>query len=112
MKRKPFNAYVLDQLRDLGDLDCRPMFGCFGLYSGAVFFAIICDDRLFFRTDDASREKYVKMGMAPFQFREKQSVNTYYEVPEAILKNAGKIADWARTAIQCQKDRARSAKRR
>ena len=112
LKRKPFNAYVLDQLRGLEDVECRPMFGCFGLSSDAVFFAIICDDRLFFRTDDVSRQRYIKMGMVPLQFREKQSVNSYYEVPDSILKSADKVADWARTAIQCQRDRlARKEKR-
>jgi DNA transformation protein len=105
LKRRSFNAYVLDQLRELDALELRPMFGCFGLYSDAVFFGIIWEDRLFFRTDEESRKQYVKMGVPPFQFREKQSVNSYYEVPETVLKDAGKLAAWARTAIKCQRNR-------
>ena len=42
------------------------MFGGLGLYSGEWFFALIDDDVLFFKVDDANREDYVSRGMKAF----------------------------------------------
>jgi TfoX/Sxy family transcriptional regulator of competence genes len=51
-----FVEYVVDQI----DPDCaityQKMFGEFGLYSGGVIFALICDDSLFVKPTDAGRE--------------------------------------------------------
>ena len=35
-----FRDFVLDQLQRLGEVDCRRMFGSFGLYHDEVFFGI------------------------------------------------------------------------
>jgi TfoX/Sxy family transcriptional regulator of competence genes len=43
-----FRDFVLDQLRDLRQIDCRRMFGSYGLYHGGVFFGIISKGRLYF----------------------------------------------------------------
>lgn len=101
-KTSSFTAFVIDQLSELGALHCRPMFGCYGLYHQGVFFAIICADTLFFRTDEESAPDYIKLGMSPFVFRERQSVNSYYEVPAKILNSRRHLAEWARTAVQVQ----------
>lgn len=104
-KKESFKAFVLDQLSTLGGINWRPMFGCCGIYHDGVFFAIIFDDRLFFRTDGESAKAYTKLGMQPLIFRERQRVNSYYEVPEEIIENSGKLSAWARTAIEIQKRR-------
>jgi len=110
MTRAAFCALVMDRLHALSDLQCRPMFGCFGLYGEGTFFAIICQERLFFRTDESTRSEYVDAGMEPFVFRDHQSTNSYYEVPPAVLRSPAKLTKWARQAIECQ--RARGAGKR
>src|SRR5678816_2885189 len=90
MPRKQKNAYiafVLDALCDVPDLTWRHMFGGYGLYGGGVFFGIVWKDQLFFRVDAASEKKYIAKGSGPFLFRDTQKTFTYYEVPEAVLKN-------------------------
>src|SRR5438128_637467 len=104
-KTESFKAFVLDQLSTLGGMHWRPMFGCYGIYHDGIFFAIIFDDRLFFRTDEKSAPDYIKLGMPPLVFRERQCVNSYYEVPRAIIENPGKLSGWALTAIEIQKRR-------
>ena len=43
---KEYKDYVIDQLRDLGNLSYRPMMGEFLLYKDGILFGVIYDDRL------------------------------------------------------------------
>ena len=94
-----FKDFALDQLHHLDGITCRPMFGGWGLYCGEVFFGIIHDDRLYFKTDDASRPAYIEHGMEPFKPNDKQTLKTYYEVPVGVLENHDELAAWARRAV-------------
>jgi hypothetical protein len=46
-------AFVLEQLDGIRDLVPKRMFGGVGLYSGETFFAVIDNDTLFFKVDEA-----------------------------------------------------------
>ncbi len=113
MKDESFKEFVLDQLGELGEVDCRAMFGGYGLYRGQLFFGIIFKGRLYFKTSPASRRPYLEMGMKPFRPNAKQTLKTYYEVPVDIIEDRGQLVAWARKAIQCQgqKDRRRHERR-
>ncbi len=104
-KDDSFKEFALDQLRGLGGVDCRPMFGGYGLYLDGVFFGILHRGRLYFKTDPASRPAYGERGMKPFRPNAKQTLKTYYEVPPEVLEDADQLAVWARLALQSQPDR-------
>jgi DNA transformation protein and related proteins len=95
-----FKDFALDQLRLLDDLTARAMFGGWGLYGGEVFFGIVHDDRLYFKTDDATRPAYLEHGMEPFRPNDRQTLKSYYEVPIGVLENADELAKWAQRAIE------------
>jgi len=97
-----FKDYVLDQLRCLDEVRARAMFGGFGLYHGEVFFGIVADGRLYFKTDDESRGEYERWGMEPFRASEKQTLWTYYEVPVDVLEDDEALTLWALRACQSQ----------
>lgn len=97
-KEDSFRDFVLDQLRPLGGIACRSMFGGHGLYLRADFFGIVYDGRLYFKTDEATREKYAGRGMGPFRPSEKQVLKNYCEVPEEILEDGEELCSWAREA--------------
>lgn len=103
-KQDSFKDFVLDQLRGLGAVQARAMFGGYGLYSQgnskAEFFGIIHKGRLFFRTNDESRAAYRARGMKPFRPNPKQTIKTYYEVPVDVMEDLDLLSDWARMAIQ------------
>lgn len=99
MKPHTFKDFALDQLRDLGPVECRPMFGGFGLYAGGIFFAIIFRDALYFKTGERTRADYERRGCRPFRPSGKQTLKSYYEVPAEILENAPELCAWARAAI-------------
>lgn len=56
VKDDSVKEFVLDQLRDLGGVEAHAMFGGHGLYRGEIFFGILYKGRLYFKTDDVSRD--------------------------------------------------------
>ena len=51
MNRKvdSFKDFVVDQLRDLEEIEARRMFGGYGLYRDETFFGIVHKGKLFFK---------------------------------------------------------------
>jgi DNA transformation protein len=102
MNDETFRDFVLDQLQLLGRVDCRRMFGSYGLYHDGVFFGILAQGRLYFKTSAVTRGTYVQHGMQPFHPHPRQTLKSYYEVPVDILEDLGQLAVWARQAVTCQ----------
>ena len=102
MPDNSFKEFVLDQLNALPDVRARAMFGAHGLSQGELFFGILDEGRLFFKTDAQSQADYVARGMAPFTYESKERVLTmsYHEVPPDVLENAPELVAWAQRAIQ------------
>jgi hypothetical protein len=63
--------FVLEQLAPVGPLTSRKMFGGVGLYAQGLFFALIDDDTLYLKGDDACggvrsrRQLQFAFGMSP-----------------------------------------------
>lgn len=112
-KENFYRDFVLDQLRSLGDVSCRSMFGGYGLYLGEDFFGILHDGRLYFKTDETTRKKYRSRGMGPFAPSAKQVLKSYYEVPEEVVEDDEELASWAReAAARKRKGKTPAGKRR
>ncbi len=109
-----FLTFVLEQLEQLGDVTSRRMFGGAGLYCGDVFFAVIDNDTLFFKVNEATVGPYKKAGMGPFQpypDPDRPEVNFgYYQVPVGVLEDRDELVGWARAAVDV--GRAKSGARR
>jgi DNA transformation protein len=103
MPDESFKDFVLDQLHDLGDVDCRRMFGGYGLYENGVFFGIISQARLYFKTNTNTRTAYVQRGMQPFRPNARQTLTSYYEVPVDILEDHALLTRWAQQAVAVQR---------
>ncbi len=101
LKNDSFKDFVLDQLGDLSGVSCRSMFGGYGLYRSDVFFGIIHKGRLYFKTDEESREMYRTHGMKPFRPGATMTLKTYYEVPIDVMEDAEQLTDWAGRATAC-----------
>ena len=84
------------------------MFGGVGIYAQGLFFALIAEDRLYFKVDDATRPAFERRGMQPFRPFGEDSAMGYYEVPADVVEDVEQLEGWARKAI----DVAAKAKRR
>jgi len=77
------------------------MFGGVGLYARDRFFAILMNDTIYLKVDDATRPSYEAAGSRafnPFPERGGGSMQ-YYEVPLAVLEDADELARWAKKSI-------------
>ncbi len=90
---------MLDQLEPLGELQCRAMFGGYGLYCRKVFFGIVFNGRLYFKTDSKSRLGYLRAGTKALRPNSAQTLKTYYEVPVDVLEDGDELARWGRRAV-------------
>ena len=96
-----FLAYILEQLDALGRLRSRRMFGGVGLYSGELFFGLIDDDTVFFKSDATNSADYLARNMPRFMpFPERpEAVMAYYQVPADIIEDAESLVNWARKSV-------------
>jgi DNA transformation protein and related proteins len=94
--------YALEQLKGLGQVTPRRMFGGVGLYHDARFFAIIMADTLYFKVNDSNRGDYDSRGMRRFRpYADKPHLSmTYYEVPADTLEDADECVLWARKSVE------------
>ena len=84
-------------LTPLGAFRSRPMFGGHGLYLDDVFFGLIAYDRLYLKSDQENRGKFLKAKSKPFTFEsERKGVITtsYWQCPADALKDARKLRQW------------------
>ena len=94
-----YRDFVLEQLGRVTPVTAKSMFGGVGIYARELFFALIADDRLYFKVDDSTRPDFERLGMEPFQPFEQESSLGYYEVPADVLEDAGQLAPWLQRAI-------------
>jgi DNA transformation protein len=96
-----YREFVLEQLAPAGRVTPRAMFGGVGLYLDGLFFALIDDDTLYFKTDDSNRARFEQAGsrpFCPFPDRPDQAM-AYWQVPAEVLEDADQLAAWAREAL-------------
>lgn len=99
--RPQYLAYLLEQLEGVANLRSRRMFSGVGLYSGDLFFGLIHDDTLFFKTDGSTSADYVARGMArfmPFPTRP-EAILAYHQVPADIIEDSEALQAWARKSV-------------
>jgi DNA transformation protein len=101
-KDDSFKDFVLDQLRELKDVEARRMFGGFGIYQDETFFGIIHKGWLYFKVDESSVGEYRNRKMKPFRPNAKQTLKSYYQVPVEIIEDPELLASWAKQSIDCQ----------
>ena len=93
--------YVHDQLSGLGGVTSRRMFGGAGLYCDEFFFALIDNDTLYLRVDDANRADFTTRGMSQFRpYPDSPQLSmSYYETPADVLEDAAALVAWARRSV-------------
>ena len=100
--RPQYLAYLLEQLDALGNLRSRRMFSGVGLYSRELFFGLVHDDTLFFKTDESNIAPYRDRNMPrfmPFPDRP-EAVLGYHQVPADVIEDAEQLVDWARKSVE------------
>src|ERR1700741_1826015 len=66
-----FVDLVLENLKAFGAVTTRRMFGGWGIYRDGVFFALIAQDTLYFKSDEENRAQFERESPGPFVFEKK-----------------------------------------
>lgn len=95
-----FRDFVLEQLRPLGAVTTRPMFGGLTLFLEGRAFALIDGDRLFLKSDAETRGAFEAAGCGPFlPFGDPARPMAYHEAPAEALEDPEVLEPWARLAL-------------
>ncbi len=62
---KNFVDYVLEQIKNIGEITAKKMFGEYGIYSDEKLFELICDNKLFIKTTNSGRKFIENVVEAP-----------------------------------------------
>ena len=94
-----YREFVLEQLGRVTPVTGKSMFGGVGIYAQGLFFALIAEDRLYFKVNDATRPAFERFGMEPFRPFGEDKAMGYYEVPADVVEDSARLAGWMRQAI-------------
>ncbi len=106
-----YRDYVVEQLEHAAPITAKSMFGGVGLYAEEYFFALIANDRLYFKVDDSNRPDFEAAGMQPFRPYGDDRAMGYYEVPVEVLEDVDELQVWAGKAIEVAWRAARRKRR-
>ncbi len=90
------------------------MFGGGGVYFDGIFFALIDDGVIYFRTSEAARPKFEAEGSRAFSYMTKKgpaALVSYWRLPERLLDDPEELCDWARESIAAARAVAREKAR-
>ena len=109
-----FQTFALDQLgRGITGIRSRRMFGGVGIYAHDIFFALLSDDTLYLKVDDANRGDFEARGMGPFRpFGEEGETMQDYQVPDDLIEDPEELAVWAGRSIDFARRAKQGARRR
>jgi DNA transformation protein len=98
------HAYLdrtIARLSQVAEVSYRRIFNGIGVYHRGAQFAIIINDRLYFRADGHSRSLYLQKGMPAFQPRAAGHVEScFFQLPNDVLDQPAELRHWLRIAVE------------
>jgi DNA transformation protein len=98
----PFVLHCLELLEPVGPVRAKRMFGGYGLYAQDLFVALIADDGLYLRADEASEPHFRQAGGQPFEFeaRGRRMTLRSWTPPAEALESPAIMQPWAQQALR------------
>ena len=120
MAHEELAQHCLELLAPLGSARAKRMFGGQGLYIDDLFIAIIAQGKLFLKTSDETRQRFIDAGGQPFIYdgahHKPTTVASYWTPPAESLESPALMEPWARLAMQAalaaRKPARKTAKRK
>lgn len=97
-----FIRYLRDQFRRWSPVEIRRMFGGHGIFRDGVMFALIHDETLYLRSDEATRPAFAAAGMGPFRYRRDGRLVAlgYHQAPPDAVEDSELLGEWAQRAFE------------
>ena len=79
----------------------KKMFGGHGLFREGLMFALVVDDQLYFKTDEALAEQFCNLGLTRFSYKKRGETCyiNYYQAPEVCFEDPEEMQHWAEAAF-------------
>lgn len=107
-----YRDFVLEQLAPLGHITSRSMFGGVGVYANGLFFALIDDDTLYLKGDDALKLEFEAAGSHAFAPFGHDKPMAYWTAPAEALDDQDFLLEWSRKSLEVAARAATSKKKR
>lgn len=91
---------VIEALSQVDPVSYRRIFNGLGIYYRGTQFALLINNRLYFRADEDSRPLYRARAMLPFQPSTASHASDFYQIPDALLDNPAELSHWMRIAVE------------
>lgn len=101
-RRSEFVQFVIEQMSFIEGLRVQAMFGGYGVYQDDFIFALIVDDRLYFKSDPIIRGEFEAKGLSPFTYiaRGKSVTMQYFETPPEVFEEPEAMRDCVQKALR------------
>ena len=113
-----FAENLKDVFAPFGAVSVRRMFGGHGVFFDGLMIALVADDVLYLKVDEASVGTFIDRGSAPFVYEKRGRAMTmsYYEAPASMLDDPEVAKAWAAlafaAALRAQRSRAAAKAKR
>ncbi|WP_051235197.1 TfoX/Sxy family protein [Marinimicrobium agarilyticum] len=92
---------ALHHLSEVAPVSYRRIFTGVGLYHQHQLFAVMANDRLYFRVDEDSVQPYRQRSMPMLHPRVAALSDChFYQLPEAVLEDSAELIYWMRAAVE------------
>lgn len=109
---REFATHLQDIFRRFGPVEVRRMFGGLGVWREGLMFALVVDDTLYLKADEALAAELAALGRRPFEYSRagrRVTIGSFWQAPDEVLEDADAAARWGRRAYDAAL-RAASAK--
>ncbi|HWY62556.1 MAG TPA: TfoX/Sxy family protein [Rhizomicrobium sp.] len=102
-----------DLFAAFGPVTLRRLFSGEGIYADGLIIGLVIADRIFMKTDEASRKAFCAEGCEPFYFRKdgKRIASSYFAIPERLYDEPEELAVWAHKAQAVARAKPKKKKR-
>jgi len=96
-----FLLHAVASMSHVAPVSYRRIFNGYGIYHHGVQFAIVINDRLYFRADDYSRGLYLAKRMTAFlPAAIETGESNFFQLPEDVLTHPAELIFWMRIAVE------------
>lgn len=96
-----FAVHLHDAFRRFGPVDVRRMFSGLGVYRDGLMFALVVDEVLYLKADEAMAAALAALGRKPFEYSRagrRVTIGSFWQAPDEVLEDADAAAAWGRRA--------------
>lgn len=105
-----FRRYVEVKLSVVLPIRTKAMFGGVGIYGNDLFFALIAENKLYFKVGNLNRSDFETAGMEPFFPYDSPSPMGYYELPPDLLDRPEELKVWIDKALAVAETKRKKSK--